>query len=223
MGENTKIPKTRAARLLECEEHLYLLADAANAYRKQRVKYKQVAAELRVLVGDHKPKLRLLIAMMEEYGFSYDVQPPPQRPIPNQPIPMVGWQNDPELKALGENPDIEKLQALLASRRRPVPFSEFVDRGLAVYIKPRDYSFAELVSAIAQQTGSGHEAVAVDRPLVRLTRIKLGSEDSHIDIMMNFANLVLHVGKLFLDHVTNNCGYEPKYFRRATSDSKPDA
>lgn len=62
--------------------------------------------------------------MMEQYGYTYDVQPPGP-PVDKNPILMVGWREDPA--TVPEN------QAAL---RRPIPFSEYVDKGLAVYIDP---------------------------------------------------------------------------------------
>lgn len=220
MSAKNRVRKSSKARLAECETHLYFLWDARRLYQEQRDRYKQIAAELRVLVGDHKPARRLLIAMMEEYGFSYEVQPPPS-PFDKQAIPMVGWRKDPNHLALAQQVEaaldnaqkMERALAAQAALRRPVPFAEYVECGLAVYIAPHDYSFRDLVLAIAQQMGSSHEATAVDESLTQMGRIILGGEESHVAALINFADLVLTVGVLFTGHVVEHNSYEPKYFR----------
>jgi hypothetical protein len=158
--------------------------------------------------------------MMDEFGFSYEVQPPPP-PFDKQPIPMVGWRDDPNQlalvrqteAALGDDEKMEEVLSAQAALRRPVPFAEYVERGLAVYIAPHDYSFRDLVLAIAQQMGSGHEDTAVDVPLAQMGTVMLGGEQSHIAALVNFADLVLTVGGLFIEHVVKKHGYEPKFFR----------
>lgn len=220
MARTDRIPKGRESRLVECETHLYFLWDARRLYQEQPDRYKQIAAELRVLVGDHMPARRLLLAMMEEFCFSYEVQPPPS-PFDKQPIPMIGWRDDPNHaalvrqaeEALGDEKKMQELFLAQAALRCPVPFAEYVARGLAVYISPHDYSFKDFVLAIAQQMGSGHEDTAVDVPLAQMGSVILGGEQSHIAALVNFADLVLIVGGLFIAHVVEHHGYEPKYFR----------
>jgi hypothetical protein len=220
MRRKERIPKSPEARLVECETHLYFLWDARRLYHEQRDRYKQIAAELRVLVGDHKPSRRLLLSMMEDFGFTYQVQPPPA-PFNKQPIPMVGWRIDPNHRllarqveaAIGDEAKMAEVLVAQAALRRPVPLAEYVEKGLAVYIAPHDYSFRELVLAIAQQIGSGHEDSAVDAPLAKMGNVLLGGEESHVATLIKFADLVLNVGALFIDHVAQVHGYSPKYFR----------
>jgi len=214
-----KVNKTSEGRLRDCESHLFFLWDARRLCNEQRDRYKQVAAELRVLVADHNPKQRLLLSMMDEFGFSYDVQPPGP-PLDKQPIPMVGWRNDPEHQALTQQVqdamgDPQKLQAALAAQealRRPVPLPEYIERGLAVFISPYDYSYARLARDIAQQIGSGHESSNVDVPLAQMGNIVIGGEEGHIVTLLNFADLILHVGQLFIGHMVEEFKYKPKYF-----------
>ena len=224
MSRKKRIPKTSEQRLRECETHLYFLWDARKLYDQESDRYKQIAAELRVLVGDHKPKRRLLLAMMEEYGFSYDVQPPGP-PFDKQPIPLVGWRNDPIHQALTQEVqavlgDKEKMADVLEKQavlRRPIPFPEYVEKGLAVYIRPYDYSYRDLVLAIAQQVGSSHEDHALDEQLIQMQNIILGNEESHIAVLIQFTDLVIEVGSMFIGHVVQNYGYKPTYFKgRAT-------
>lgn len=219
MSRQERIPKSREQRLAECEAHLYFLCDARRRFPEQYDRYKRIAAELRVLVGDHRPNRRLLIAMMEEFRFEYVVQPP-SPPFQKMPISMVGWREDPEWQAVTQQVeaalgDEEALAAALdaqAALRRPVPFPEYVERGLAVYIAPKDYSHRELTAAIAQQVGSSHEDTAMDESLVKMGGVIIGNDESHVAALVTFSDLVLEVGRQFIEYVTANHGFEPKYF-----------
>ncbi len=85
---------------------------------------------------------------------------------------MVGWRDDPvhvqlseqlsEAIASGDKTQMEAVERRLAELARPVPFRQWVNQGLAVYIAPYDYSHRELVLAIAQQFGSSHEDESVE-------------------------------------------------------------
>ena len=222
MVEMERVPKTKSQRLADCETHLFFLWDALRQYPHQPDRYKQIATELRVLVADKKPKQRLLLAMMDECAFMYDVQPPGP-PFDKQPILMVGWHDDPvqrklteEFKqALGDPEALSTVQAKQAKLRHPVPFAEYVGKGFAVYIKPRNYSFSDLVRAIAQQEGSSHESTAVDKPLAQMRQITIGGDPGHIAPLIKFSQDVLKVGAAFMAFVAKNHAYKPKYFGRA--------
>ncbi len=219
MARKPRIPKSPARRLAECESHLYFLSDARRLYEQEEDRFKQVAAELRVLVGDHRPERRLLCAMMSEYGFAFAVQPPGP-PFERQPIPTVGWRDDPQHQALTEEVaaalgDEAKLAQVLkkqAALRRPMPFDEYVDRALAVYIAPHDYSYRDLVLAVAQQLGSSHEDTAIDVPLAQMESVRICGDLGYVAPLIKLADLVLTIGSLFIAHVVKQDGYEPKYF-----------
>ncbi len=157
---------------------------------------------------------------MEELGFSYDVQPPGP-PLDKQPIPMIGWRRDAEHQALtaelqeamGDEAKLGKVLEKQAALRRAVPFPAFVEKALAVYIAPYDYSYRELVLAVAQQVGSGHEDTAVDEPLLQLRQFVIGGDEGHVAPLLNFADLVLKVGASFVAFVAEKQGYKPKYFQ----------
>lgn len=218
MARKHLIPKTREQRISECETHVYFLWDALRLYPKQRDRYKQIASELRILVAERRERRRILIRLMQELGFSFNVQPPGP-PLDKQPIPMVGWRDDPEYQALANEAqnlsgDKEALDALLdkqAAMRRPVPFPEYVDKALAVYVAPYDYSYRELVLAIAQQVGGSHEDTTVEEPIVRLSHFFIGGHEGHITPLISFAKLVTGVGAQFIAFVAKNHGYRPRY------------
>lgn len=70
MARKRRIPKTDQQRLEECETHLYFLGEALDLYPRQRDRYKQVAAELRVLVCQTRHNKPRLLDLMDEYGFA---------------------------------------------------------------------------------------------------------------------------------------------------------
>jgi hypothetical protein len=166
-----RVPKTSAERLEDCETHLYFLWDALRLYPEQRDRFKQIAAELRVLVCKTKTNKPLLLNLMDEFAFVYEIQPPGVSaagpPLKPQPLPMVGWREDPIHAEIserlsraiesGDEAQMQEIDRRLAELAKPVPFREWVNRGLAVFIAPHDYSHRELVLAIAQQFGSSHE------------------------------------------------------------------
>jgi hypothetical protein len=136
---------------------------------------------------------------------------------------MVGWETDPEqmairaeIAAAGDDP--ERREAALAKERalaRPVPFHDYVERGLAVFINPHEYSHRDLILAVSQQIGSGHEDETMEEPLVQLGQFIIGGHEGHIAPMIAFADRVLDVGAQFISHVAIDKGYEPRYFKAA--------
>lgn len=220
MSRKERSPKPVEQRIEECETHLYFLWDARRLYEQEKVRYKQIAAELRVLVGDHRPKRRLLLSLMDEHGFTYDVQPPGP-PFEKQDIPMVGWRDDPiqqaltaELQdALGDDSKLAKVLEKQAALRRPVPFPEYVEKALAVYSAPYDYSYRDLVLAVSQQVGSGHEDTSMDEPLMQMRSFIIGGDEGHVAPLIGFCDLVLRVGRQFLGYLAEKHGYKPRHFR----------
>jgi len=227
MNRKTRIPKSSAQKIQDCETHLYFLWDAHRLYSTQRERFKQIAAELRILVCGTRQNKPLLLDLMDEYNFIYEVQPPGLQeggpPLKPQPMSMVGSRDDPILKELseelseslksGDEEKISNIEKKLADLSKPVPFREWVNKGLALYIKPHEYSHRELTLAIAQQFGSSHEDDSVEEPLVRLRQIIIGGDTGDIVSMIVFAEYVIHVGIMFIEYLVERLGYEPKYFR----------
>lgn len=222
-----RVPKPPAQRLAECETHLYFLRDAHRLYPQQRDRFKQIAAELRILVCETRTNKPLLLDLMDEYGFVHEVQPPGSSktgpPLKPGPLSMVGWRDDPihleisqQLSQANKSGDKDQMQALdrrLAELARPVPFREWVNNGLAVYIAPYDYSHRELVLAIAQQFGSSHEDDAIEEPILLLQKIYICGETSDIVPLIVFAEFVISVGLRFIRHLEECHGFQPRYFR----------
>ena len=227
MSRKQRIPKTDAQILSDCETHLYFLWDAYRLYSQQRERFKQIAAELRILVCETRQNKPMLLDLMDKYSFKYEVQPPGLQeggpPLKPQPMPMVGWRDDPvhkeiseELSKASESGDEEKMIEIdkkMTDLAKPIPFREWINKGLAVFIEPYDYSNRELTLAIAQQFGSSHEDDSVEEPIVQLQQIIIGGETSDIAPMIVFAKSVIHVGQMFISHLVRNFNYEPQYFK----------
>jgi hypothetical protein len=227
MPKKRRISKSIDQRLKECETHIYFLWDALRLYPKERDRFKQIATELRVLVCETRHNKPLLLDLMDYYEFTHYVQPPGLNsngpPIKPQPIPKVGWRDNPVQQAIteeltnaiesGDSAKVKEIEDKLAKLAHPVPFREWVNKGLAVYIKPYDYSYRELTLAIAQQFGSSHEDDSVEEPIVRLQQIFIGGESSDIVPLIELARYVLKVGTRFIRFLVENHSYNPKYFR----------
>jgi hypothetical protein len=222
-----RVSKTPAEKLADCETHLYFLWDALRLYPEQRDRFKQIAAELRVLVCETRMNKPLLLNLMDEYAFVHEVQPPGVSasgpPLKPQPLPMVGWRDDPIHAEIserlsraiesGDAAQMEEIDRRLAELAQPVHFRDWVNKGLAVFIAPYDYSHRELVLAIAQQFGSSHEDDSVEEPILRLRQIYIGGERSDVAPITIFAHSVLSVGMAFIRHVEQHHGFRPHYFR----------
>jgi len=227
MSQKPRIAKSDDQILIDCETHLYFLWDAHRLYSQQRERFKQIAAELRILVCETKKNKPLLLDLMDKYNFEYEVQPPGLSqggpPLKPQPLSMVGWRDDPQHKEIseelskaiesGDDAKKKEIYEKLASLAKPIPFHEWVNKGLAVFIKPYDYSNRELTLAIAQQFGSSHEDDSVEEPIARLQQIIIGGETGDIAPMIAFAEYVIQVGKMFISHLVSNYSYKPQYFK----------
>jgi hypothetical protein len=83
--------------------------------------YKLIAGELRILVCAFRHNKPLLLDMMDHFGFSYEIQPPGP-PFDKQPIPLVGWRDDPvaqEISRILEGSDPDKITIAMARQGPP--------------------------------------------------------------------------------------------------------
>ena len=211
-----RIRKTSQQLLRDCEVHLRFLSEALSYYSQQPDRYRQIAAELRVLVCETRSNKPILLDMMDQFDFPFAVQPPGE-PFNKAPTVMVGWKDDPSwhvLQARLSNAttkdDIDFLLDEQAKLRRPVPIREYVNSALAVHIAPYDYSYRDLTLAIAQQVGSSHEDEAVDQPLLQLQSILVGGHPGHIAPILGFAKRILSCGEHFFRHLQEAGQYERK-------------
>ncbi|MFQ6027478.1 MAG: hypothetical protein ACE5Q6_08305 [Dehalococcoidia bacterium] len=224
MAKTNRTPKSKLEMLNDCETHLSFLREALNLYLygQQKERYKQIAAELRVLVCKSFSNKPILLNLMDEYRFSYDVQPPGP-PFDKRPIPLVGTHEDPIEQALNAEfsnalGNEEKLNEALekqAALRRPVPFREFINRGLAVLACGHEYSYNELIMVIAQQMGSSHEDENVDNRILELRNWVIGGHEGHVAPLIHIAKMVVQVGMSFFNFLVERNIYETRHFMAA--------
>jgi hypothetical protein len=224
MALKKKLHRSTQERIGACESHLFFLHEDLKLFPLQYDRYKQIAGKLRLLVcagGRNKP---LLLDLMDEVGFTYEVQPPgPPGPL-TIPIPLVGWRDDPDHQALtleiqqaaGDRQKLAAIHERQAKLRKPMSLREYTDKALATFIKPYDYSFNDLVRSIAQQCGSSHEDESIDEPIAQMRSLVLNGVESHVAVMVEYAGRVLDAGAKFILYSVEKGLYQARYFARKT-------
>jgi hypothetical protein len=221
MALKKKLHRSTQERIGACESHLFFLHEDLKLFPQQYDRYKQIAGKLRLLVcagGRNKP---LLLDLMDEVGFTYEVQPPGPLTIP---IPPGGWRDGPDYQALtleiqqaaGDRQKLAAIHERQAKLRKPMSLREYTDKALATFIKPYDYSFNELVRSIAQQCGSSHEDESIDEPIAQMRSLVLNGVESHVAVMVEYAGRVLDAGAKFILYSVEKGLYQARYFARKT-------
>jgi hypothetical protein len=221
--DKKRIPRSTQERISACESHLYCLCEHLKHFPGQYDRYKQIAGGLRILVcktGTNKP---LLLNLMDELGFKYDVPPPgPPGPL-TIPIPLVGWRTDPDFQAytreLEEAGDDQQKRAAIhekhnAKFRKPMPLREYTDKAFATLIYSHEYSFRELVLDVAQQCGSSHEDESIDEPIAQMRSIRIGGVEQYVAVIVDYAQLVLDAGARFILYAVEKGHYQARHFAR---------
>ncbi|MGD0167764.1 MAG: hypothetical protein ABSC51_10850 [Gaiellaceae bacterium] len=173
-----RIERTLADRLDALETHVRLLRSYARlAFQEGDSDYfGEVAAKLRLLVGEHGNK-PLLLDLIDEMGQVVDVtlggppiQPPPGRPGPGDQITLREYLH---------------LEAI---------FLRVPSRGMVSITK------AQLIEAWAQQVGGAHEDRAIDEELAYALfgGIYIGGLPASAAELNVATNTVLHVADRFL-------------------------
>lgn len=138
------IKKPFNLRITEFEAHLKFLIEAINKSKSDYIYYKQVAAELRVLVADKNQKNQLMLSIIREMGLSLNL------PRPN--ISLLGKWSILENKKCIEVEDIN--------------IHDYCNKGFGAVLNGRSYTINELIRIIAQQEGSSHESSELHVDLV---------------------------------------------------------
>jgi hypothetical protein len=171
------------------------LHEALQAYEYEPDRYKQVAAELRVLVCSVKRRNRpLLLDLLDEHEVESWVYPTPGLPFP---IPLVGQPYAAEQEGMRE--------------ASPLTLREFVERGLAVFISGREFTYRDLVLAVAQQIGTGHEDPLVDEHLAELEQYIIGGFSGYGAPVGHLGQLALSAGLNLTEHLVQQHDYRPHW------------
>ena len=217
MAKPTRVPKDAERHLADCESHLRFLAEAADRLETEPDRYKQLAAELRVLVGSTKTNKPLLLDLLDEYQVEFPVAPIPDLPFP---IQLVG-QPPTELPADVIAGGPERIWEHYRATGVTYSLRDFVQRGLAVYVAPREYSYNDLVLAVAQQIGSGHEDATMEASLRDLETILIGGYSGYAAPLRSLSQLVLDAGGQLIGRVALDHGYTPRWYN--INRSRPSA
>lgn len=217
-----KINKTPIELLRSLETHLFFLYTALENYRTERDRYKQVASELRVLVGDHNPKRRLLIHLMKKYDYEYLVHPS-NEPLDYLPIQLKSkykskkqMEIDKKYENACSEVEFDEMIEELRKLRFSYPLDEYLEKALAVFIAPDEYSYRELIVAVAQQIGSSHEDLAVDEGIYKLSQIEIGGQIAYTAPIIGIARTCFAAGMEFITHTVNEHGYKCIYKYKET-------
>jgi hypothetical protein len=223
MAPKKKLLRPTYERIAACESHLLFLHEDLKLFPQQYDRYKQIAGKLRVLVCATHQNKPLLLNLMDELGFKYDVPPPGPLTIP---IGLVGWRTDPDFLANTREieqaaGDGQKLAAIHekynAKFRKSMPLREYTDKALATFIKPYDYSFRDLVLSVAQQCGSSHEDESIDEPIAQMRSIVVLGVESHVAVIVEYARLVLDAGVKFILYSEEKGQYKARHFAKKTA------
>jgi hypothetical protein len=186
-----KFPKTLLRRAHDCEAHIKFLSETLDkSLEDDPVYYKQVAAELRVLVADKAPKNRILIKLMSDLQVSISI---------NLPIhPPHKWE------IIGKDKQIEDYN-------KPIPIKLFCEKGLVCILKGEPYSNNELIRLIAQQEGSSHESSHIDKALAMSHSIHFGGVPSHVYALRVIGKNIRSAGVSFMKYIISNRQYPARY------------
>lgn len=210
-----RIPKSLERRIGDCESHLRFLSEALQAYETEPDRYKQVAAELRVLVCSEGRNHPLLLDLMDDLDFTYELRPIRDLPFPLRMVDEPWPEIPPEIQAQGN----AAIMAWWRTQQKPIPLRRFVDSGFAVFIEGRTFTNKELILAVAQQLGSSHEDPTVDRHLAELETYIIGGFSGYGATLRSLGPAVLDAGVKTVLHAAKTNGYTPQFFGA----SGPDA
>jgi hypothetical protein len=149
---------------------------------------------------------------MDELELDYEISPLPDLPFP---LPMVDeLEQKPGVDFSLMNP--EEVWAYHRSQAKSYPLREFVTRGLAVYVSGHAYSYSDLIRALAEQSGLGHEDWTIDKNILELEAFIIGGFHGHV---VPLRALAVHVISACVNVVNKaaTLGYRPHYLVPAPS------
>ena len=225
-----KITKSLKQSLEDCEDHLLFLKEAYDRHPKQPFRYKQMAAELRVLVCATKNNHALLLDLMADCEYTFSVDPYEPTPFGPRPlirtdefekyVEMAGRMMKGDASALAENSALTK----------PIPLPEFIRDGYALMLcgcnqdpcscdpESKKWSWQRLIRGVAEQIGSSHEDRRISAELERArTFIVSGPTPlSALPAVARFigevARIVLEGGAVFLRQQAAAGNFQPRHF-----------
>jgi hypothetical protein len=189
-----KFPKTILARTRDCEAHIKFLSEAIKNSEKDAIYYKQVSAELRVLVADKKPKNCLLLTLMDDLDARLSLHPPTNvRP---------GY--TPKWSIVNNKGEVEDWEG-------NIPFRKYCESGYKRSVLGKNYTIAEFIRTVSQQEGSSHDASHIDEKLAFSHQLQILGLPSHVYSLLKLAKQIELVAIDFLRFIIKNRNYKPIY------------
>ncbi len=206
MPRSKRILKTFTRRLLDLDEHLFLLQQAIKSLNKGESAYlKSLSAELRVLVCFSSGTEGLLWRLAEELKVKDYVYIH---------LPPAGIKKEHPLARGLQMAFIPIARAGMGDPRLPqvhISLKTVIKECMAVYVSGRCIAHEQLIKAVAQQMGSAHEDQGVEPYLVELCDMILSNTQPITTILIADALLVLEVGSRVLEQAENVNGFTRKH------------
>jgi hypothetical protein len=98
-----------------------------------------------------------------------------------------------------------------------MPLRDYTDKALAIFIRPFDYSYRDLILSVAQQCGSSHEDKAIDEPIAQMRSLVIDGIESHIAPLIDYARRVVDAGANFILYSVEKGLYRARYFAKKTA------
>ena len=219
MPKPPRIPKTLQRKLMDLDDHLYLLAGIRNMLAVGEAAYlKLLAAELRVLVCHSSGTEGFLWRVTEELDVSDGVDV--HLPVNVDRNHSLARELDFAFFPLSRSGEGDP-------RRPPAHCSlrGIIKKSEAVFVSGRGYTHEKLIKDVAQQMGSAHEDDIVDPHLVELSEMIFNNQQLLTEVLVSVADFVLEVGDRAIEVSSQNLGYcrksRPRFVAEGPTTSEP--
>jgi len=188
-----RFEKSLLQQVRDLDDHVYLLSGALNRLQGERVHFKTVAAELRLLVCLSSKKEGLLWRVADTLNVS-DVMR----------LHAVKSYNK-------DHPMMRKTAVMLHTVYREgecdfpllppagcISLREFIKSYPAVFVYGKEINHEYLIKSVAQQIGSSHEDADVEPMLVDLSELFIGGVEVYVPILAKDASLTIEIGERVL-------------------------
>ncbi len=143
---------------------------------------------------------------MDELKLSYNISPLPDLPFPLLMVDELDQELDVHFSSMA--PD--QIWAYHRSRGKSYSLREFVARGLAVYVLGHAYSYSDLIRALVEQSGLGHEDRTIDKNILELESFIIGGYHGHVAPLRSSADHVIAASVNVVNKAAT-LGYRPHY------------
>jgi hypothetical protein len=201
MGKHPKVPKTLERKLLDLDDHLFLLREHLHCLRQGEAHLKALSAELRVLICFSSNTEGLLWRLVDELEVSDKLY-----------LHVAGELKNEHSLARGIHLALMPIQygGLGHPQLPPNYYSlrDLIKEHEAVFISGKGLTHEYLIKVIAQQMGSAHEDNGIEPTLVELGQIFFNGVEPYVPILAMDAKLTLQVGERVLEEAEEKVGFK---------------